>query len=327
MIRGRLGAWALQGVLAMAIAPRASGQITGQSFEVTPEVDSATVGDTVTLRFRVRLDDRDLLFDTVPRPVIATPNGIRILSVEKLARAPDRLFYGKARLAFYRTGRQQIPQFGLPFMRAVKGLQRGLLPSDSAFVNILSLIPAGNPSLKDIRELQLTPPWNPWEFIAAGVIMVVLLFGHFRQRRRRAVPVSAGEPEPPATLPPPSPYDLALERLGRIESSHWLRQGRVAHYYEAIVDVLRCYLEDAEDIPARERTTGELVWAIPPHLSGDGLRDRLRDLLDEADLVKFARLRPDPSSAGRFLVECRELIRQWHEREAAAATVESDAVR
>ena len=327
MIRGRFGAWAMQGLLAMAFAPTAAAQITGQAFEVTPEVDSATVGDTVTLRFRVRLDDRDLLFDTVPRPVIATPNGVRILSVEKLARAPDRLFYGRARLAFYRTGRQQIPRFGLPFMRAVKGLQRGLLPSDSAFVSIVSLIPAGNPSLKDIREIQLTPPWNPWALIAAGVTVVVLLLGYFRLRRRGAVPDSAGEPEPPAPTPTPSPYDLALEQLGRIERGDWPRQGRVARYYEAIVDVLRGYLEDTEDIPARERTTGELIWAIPPHLSGDGLRDRLRDLLDEADLVKFARRRPDPSSAHRFLAECRELLRQWHEREAVAATVETDALR
>jgi len=93
------------------------------------------------------------------------------------------------------------------------------------------------------------------------------------------------------------------------------------------VDVLRGYIEATEEIPARERTTGELVWVIPPHLSHSGLREELRDLLDEADLVKFARRRPDPKSAEQFLARCRELLRQWHESSPAAARVESGALR
>ena len=39
----------------------------------------------------VRLDERDLLFDTVPRPIAALPSGVRVLSVDKLTRTPDRL--------------------------------------------------------------------------------------------------------------------------------------------------------------------------------------------------------------------------------------------
>jgi hypothetical protein len=122
----------------------ASAQVSNQSFEITPATPRPTVGDTVLLNFRVRLDERDLLFDTVPRPIGLLPDGIRILDVEKLQRSPDRIFHGHARLAFFRTGRQPIPIFGLPFMRSVKGVQRATLASDSAFVNVVALLPAGN---------------------------------------------------------------------------------------------------------------------------------------------------------------------------------------
>jgi len=44
---------------------------------VTPEADRTTVGDTVTLAFRVRLDERDLLFDTIPKPARTLPDWIR----------------------------------------------------------------------------------------------------------------------------------------------------------------------------------------------------------------------------------------------------------
>src|SRR4051812_3191039 len=94
--------------LLVGSGPAYAQVVSGQSFEVTPEVTRATVGDSVTLRFRVRLDERDLLFDTVPQPISAL-TGVRLLSVEKLQRTPDRLFHGRARVAFYRTGRMAVP--------------------------------------------------------------------------------------------------------------------------------------------------------------------------------------------------------------------------
>jgi len=180
-----------------------SAQVSNQSFQVTPEVDRATVGDPVTLRFRVRLDERDLLFDTIPQPVAALPAGVRVLSVDKLARSPDRIFYGRARVAFYRTGRRAVPVFGLPFMRAVKGLQRGTLASDSAFVEIASLVPAGNPSLKDIREIELVAPWSPWPLVGAATAALLLLAGYLRRRRRPA-------PVPPLVDTAPAHVRLRL---------------------------------------------------------------------------------------------------------------------
>ncbi|HEV2083520.1 MAG TPA: hypothetical protein VGR09_00445, partial [Gemmatimonadales bacterium] len=108
-------------------------------------------------------------------------------------------------------------------------------------------------------------------------------------------------------------YALALDQLGGIERARWPEHGHVARHYEAIVDVLRGYLEATEQLPARERTTEELVWAIPPHLSDNGLRDEFRELLDQADLVKFARFRPYPETAEKFLEQCRRLLRHWHE--------------
>jgi hypothetical protein len=311
----------LAAVLLLVPSP-VSAQVSGQSFEVIPETSGATVGDTVTLRFRVRLDERDLLFDTVPRPLATLPSGVRLLSVEKLTRAPDRIFYGHARLAFYRVGRQAIPVFGLPFMRAVKGVQRATLSSDSAFVEIGSLLPAGNPSLKDIRELEPPTPsrWLPAALIAViGALIVVSL-----RRRRRAAP-TAPSPEPVVPAAAPSPYAIAIEALHQLERTGWPAKGRVDRHYETAVDVLRNYLETAEGLDAREQTTEELVWALPPHLSRDGLRNRLHELLDEADLVKFACVRPDPAAAARFLQDCRALLSGWH---AMVPTGESaDALR
>ena len=310
---------------ALIIPGSAAAQMSGQSFQVTPQVTHATVGDSVTLVFRVRLDDRDLLFDTVPQPLSAIPPGVRLLSVEKLQRSPDRLFHGRARIAFYRPGRRAVPLFGLPFMRAVTGLGRGILPSDSAYVEIMPLLPAGNPPLKDIRELEPSSRPSVVPLIAGMLLATGLLAAYLRRRTRRSSLRSTSIAAPEVPLEVSSPFTVALEQLGRIERERWPARGEVARHYEATVDTLRGYLEAAEDLPARERTTGELLWSLPPHLTGDGLRDRAGALLDEADLVKFARFRPRPTAAAEFLNQCRSLLEEWN---VARSTGEvADALR
>jgi hypothetical protein len=296
-----------------------------QVFQLTVENARATVGDTVTLRFRVRLDERDLLLDTVPRPIGPLPRGVRVLALEKMHRTPDRIFHGQTRLAFYRPGRQPVPVFGLPFMRIVEGVRRATLSSDSAFVNIVPVLPPGNPALKDIRELE-PGSGPPWALLAAGALLIagLLLAGRRRRGRAVAAPVPL-EVNQPVSILPADPYTIALQSLGRIEREKWPTRGEVARHYQAVVDVLRDYLETVEAVPARERTTGEVLWALPPHLSETGLRECFWKLLDEADLVKFARFRPGEAAAGQFLERSRSLLTQWHQ--ARELNEPADALR
>lgn len=320
--------WGL--LIALAAARPAAGQELGQlprlgdhsqSFEVHADSGRFTVGDTVGLRFRVRLDERDLLFDTVPRPLASTP-GVRVVRVEKLQRGEGRIFTGRATVAFYRPGRQPAPVFGLPFMRSVKGFQRGALVSDTAWVEIAALLPAGGPALKDIRGIEPAPGSGPWPFVAAlvglGALVMWLRTRRRRQRRPEAEPVAAPVPVAPAE-PAPTAYQLALARLAEVEARRWPARGEIERHYEGVADVLRDYLEAAEEIPARERTTSELAWALPPHLADDGLRDRCRDFLGEADLVKFARARPGIGSAAEFVAAARDLLQRWHAAGETAA--------
>ena len=310
----------------VAVGSAQAQVVNNQSFEITPEVSRATVGDTVAVRFRVRLDERDLLYDTIPQPVSELPPGVRLLSVDKMTRTPDRIFHGSARLAFYRTGRRAIPIFGVPFMRAVKGVQRATLSSDSAFVEIVPLLPAGNPSLKDIKELE---PAARRDFRPALLAaMVALALGGMLWWRRRRRDSSVLEPAPLVLAPVPepvTPYQQALAELDRIERAGWPARGEVARHYEAAVDVLRDYLELAHAVPARERTSAELLWALPPYLTESGGRDLLADLLEEADMVKFAQYRPGPSAASDYLERSRGLLGLWDE--AAARPEEIDALR
>jgi hypothetical protein len=308
-IRAILGTLAL---LAPAVPRLLAAQLHGQHWTVTPETDSATVGDTVTIAFRVRLDERDLLFDTVPKPARTLPDWIRVLQVEKLQRQPDRIFIGKARVAFYRPGRQAVPIFELPFMRSVKGLSRGTLPSEAASVEVVPVLgPGSSATLRDIKEPARGSGPDPLE-LALGIVALAVA-GWLTLRAHSRAPASVREPEPVAAveLPPADPYDVALDRLAAIEGQRW-GELDVARHYAEVTDVLRDFLE-GQGVPARERTTSELRWALPPGaLAGRGRR-RFEAVFEPADLVKFAHWRPGADEAEEFLAAARELLAGWRE--------------
>jgi hypothetical protein len=298
----------------------------GQAWEVHLDSGRVTVGDTVGLTFRVRLDERDLLFDTIPRPVDSALDGVRIVSVEKLHRLPNRDFVGRAVLAFYRTGPQPVPVFALPFMRAVKGITSGTIRSDTLSVKVMPVLAAGNPTLRDIRELEPSPVPEVLTGVVVALALVLVVLAIRRRRRPAETPLQVVvEPQYVPAPPRPDPYDIAVARLGEIEREAWSDRGDVARHYEAVADALRDYLEAAEDVPARERTTTEVLWSLPPHLLEGALRQRYASVFDEADLVKFARRRPGGAAATRFLGEAHGLLDRWHaSRKSTDAT---DAVR
>lgn len=309
----------------LILVPRlAVAQLSGQSFLVTPDTGAATVGDSVTVRFRIRLHERDRPLDSIPQVIGVLPPGARVLSVEKLSRSASRMYEGSARLAFYRPGRRPVPTFGLPFMRIVEGVSRATLASDSAFVDVTPLLPPGNPALKDIQELDQRPV-SLLPLLALALALLAAAARYSQIRRRRGPPVALSSEPPVEPVVAPTPYQIALGRLEAVERERWPARGSVAAHYEAVAQTLRQYLEDAEDVGACECTTSELLWALPPHLSRTGLRDRCHEVLSEADVVKFAEVRPSDVSAAGFLRRARLLLEAWHQARPAAESV--DAVR
>ncbi len=290
---------------------------------VTAEPGKVGLGDSVTLRFRLTINDRDLIADSVPHPVGELPAGVRIFSVEKLRRGADRVFTGSAVIAFYRPGKRTSPVFGIPWMQIVTG-RRGVVTHGPAEVEVASVLPAGNPPLRDIREPDSPPGLAAlWALLAAVGAAAIAWFAT-RHRAKRPAP----EPQavaPPPLPPPPDPYGAALDRLAAIEAERWADRGDVARHYEAVADALRDYLEAADGRPARERTTAELLWSLPPRLAEGGLRRRVQELLGEADLVKFAKLRPGPDEVPSYTSRARDLLERWHR--AAMTGEEHDALR
>jgi hypothetical protein len=295
-----------------------SRPLLAQRMDLRQQVPRATLGDPVTFLVTVELSPGQELLETAPRVMLNLPDGMRILDTDTLRGAGDRIWRGKIRMAFYRVGEQPVPIFGLLY-RTAPGAPPDTLLGPSIRMVIASLAPEGNPRLKDIKPLisLVGPLWGP----LAGLLALMVAAAYWLWRRGGGRRVRVAGP----VLLPRGPFAAALARLDVLDAALGASTNGVAPLYADVAEVLRDCLLAAGAIPHHGLTTPEVSRALPSILAAGNGRAGCERLLGEADLVKFARIRPDRSAAEEHLGRARVLLQGW---DAVAAGPEvTDAVR
>jgi hypothetical protein len=230
------------------------------------------VGDPVTVSVRVRVPDGATLIDRVPRTRDTLPDGVRLLSADTLRR-DGGAWVGRVRVAFFRPDSQSVPALAVAY-RLGSAVDTAVTAPIAVIVR--HVLPEGSGTLRDIRDIDT--PIIPWDWLLAGVAVLVPGVLVMRLRRRRVIAREVSVVTVPAA---PAPLDVALAALAAIEDEGWDAERRA----EAAADVVRRYLEVARGIPALERTTPEVRRLV----GGNGAVGALHALLADADRVKFAR--------------------------------------
>jgi hypothetical protein len=175
-------------------------------------------------------------------------------------------------------------------------------------MEIGSILPAGNPALKDIRPLQVIggPVWGPLALLSALVGAGCFYLWH--RARRLGGPATEGQAHPPLEV---GPFERALNELTALEQRALASGNGAVPLYGDVAEVLRECLLSAGVLRHSGLTTTETARALPPALGAQGERERLFLLLADADLVKFARVRPDLPAALAHLDRARQLLTSW----------------
>ena len=95
-----------------------------------------------------------------------------------------------------------------------------------------------------------------------------------------------------------TPIEKATTLLQTLEKKELWQKGEVKAYYSELTDIARNYIEEAIEIPAMESTTSELIVALraasirKKMTLSQEILDNLERVLQQADLVKFAKSKP-----------------------------------
>jgi hypothetical protein len=133
-----------------------------------------------------------------------------------------------------------------------------------------------------------------------AVLALLWLFYTLALRRQKARLLSRS-----MALPP---HELALKKLDALRQKNRIAAGQVKEHYAELTDILREYLEKRFEIPALESTTHETVQALQGLEFPNPLIAPLQQLLEQADLAKFARSIPEESFYESSFSLARQLI-------------------
>ncbi len=147
-------------------------------------------------------------------------------------------------------------------------------------------------------------------FISAGLALGLLGAGLYRKWKNRP------RPAPPA--PPPRPaWELALERLHEVRHAGLLDVGRQAEFCDRVSDALRDYLGATLGFDGLEQTTDEIAGLLAGGGLSEGERARVIAVLQECDLVKFAKFAPERAACAAMLDSVEQHVRLTMPRRGA----------
>jgi len=124
-----------------------------------------------------------------------------------------------------------------------------------------------------------------WIFI--GFALIALIFLIIRAVRKKK------EGEEIIEVPMIPAHITALNALHALEKQEAWKSEDKKRYYSDLTDTVRLYLEQRFQIFAMEQTTREIIDDLKYSDITNEDKEFLRKILTQADMVKFARVKPD----------------------------------
>lgn len=160
------------------------------------------------------------------------------------------------------------------------------------------------------------PDWitDYWGWIVAALLTIIAgICAYLILTKKVDVPLV------PKKKPVP-PYQLAMQRLDHLREENLWQNGREKEYYTRLTDILRDYLQGRFGINAMEMTSQQITRVLSENEATRMPNARMRKILEIADFVKFAKVRPLPDDNHRALAEAVQFVEETKPVELAPET-------
>jgi hypothetical protein len=130
-------------------------------------------------------------------------------------------------------------------------------------------------------------PWLLLAILAALIIWFIIRVAKRLKKDKAEVKIPVN-PDPA--------HVIAFRELEKLKEEKLWQNGEIKKYYTRLTEVLRQYLENRFEVFSLELTTSETLGAlVKTGFRKDESYNKLKLVLTGADLVKFAKYKPDPS--------------------------------
>ncbi len=284
---------------------------------VTAELDSATLlmGKIGNINLEVTHDKTTMGFFPLLRNI--TQQGVIPVCGDSVElRAPVKIdtteINGRIKVAMqipvqsFDSGFYLLPEFTFVTPGDTvhsKQLSLRIVPVDvTADTPISDYANVSEPENKSIWDA--VPDWiiDYWWILIILAALIVAGIWLYRKYRRDGYII------PPK--PQPTPYEIAVESLRDLKEKKLWEQGMEKEYYTDLTEILRRYLYGRFSINAMEMTSRQIMGALKRNKETAPLRGLIRELLEMADFVKFAKVRPLPEDNIKSLDNVWQFVKE-----------------
>ncbi|MCB0665238.1 MAG: hypothetical protein KDC80_05415 [Saprospiraceae bacterium] len=271
-------------------------------FECTIDSNQLLIGDQRILHLRAR-GPSGLVPDTV------SFSAWQDLGIEPLVKQSWQSegvdgYHQMIKIAAFDTGYIKLPPLILPY--SVNG-QTDTTYSNDIVLEVQGIV-VDSTGLAPIKPI-LREPFKLRDalvyIVALLVGLAIIAFVFLRKKKP--------EPEPEIVEIPVPADELALDDLQKLRSRKLWQSGQIKEYQSELTHIIRAYIQARYSIPALESTTSEILnFAVVKSLSSE-LQTDLDQILNIADLIKFAKAQPEIGIHEEFMQKAEYFVRSTRE--------------
>ena len=225
--------------------------------------------------------------------------GVELLVPQDWSSEVETVIQTQMKIGVFDTGYIKLPSLPLYLL---KNGQPDTIYSNNIALEVSGIM-VDSTGLAPIKPI-LKEPLNFRDFLpyliglAAGGALIALIF--FRKKR--------SIPDPSVIIIPDPPHEIALRDLNALEGKKLWQQGQIKNYQSELTHIIRTYLEGRYEIPALESTTSEVLAALQMEDLNPNLQQDLDQILNMADLIKFAKAKPDVNIHAVFMRKAEDFV-------------------
>jgi hypothetical protein len=270
--------------------------VNGQNIKVASAFDSTRIYIGDQINFTITVEQPSGLSLNLPFFKDSLCSKIDILSgpvIDSIISSGRIKISQKYLITSFDSGFYQVPPVYAE-MKNIDGLKRFYSDYSRLHVMRVNLAPADT-SLKffDIIEPYRAPVTIgeiiPWVLVVALIAVLTWAAIRFiRKLKMKKTGIEIVENPDPAHV-------IAFRELEKLRNEQLWQKGEIKNYYTRLTEILRQYLENRYNVFSLELTTAETLDALlKTGFKKDGTYSQLKTVLSGADLVKFAKYKPEP---------------------------------
>ena len=292
-------------------------KLYAQQTLIDVSIDSAAIliGEQTVLHLTVTTDNGKNVIVPIPNDTLMT--GVEVLNIAKA----DTTVIDNNRLLIKQDILITSFDSSLYLLPPFKVIDQ----TDTIYSNQVALkvstIPVNIDKPDEFNDIKDT--WDPpfvladYYLLIYGVLFacfLICLIGYILKRlrnRQSIIPFKKQEPKLP-------PFEMAMKEMDEIKQQKLWQQGRNKEYYTLLTDTLRKYMVNRFGINAMEMTSGEILELIRLESEANSSYNSLKQILELADFVKFAKLHPLPDENELSLMNAYLFVNQTKVVEVAS---------